>query len=287
MFACMKTAVWLVSVSPELRLVLDVLDVVLFVGLLYMLYRLLRGTIAINIFFGLLLFYLFWWVVKALDMRLLSTVLGQFIGVGVIALLIVFQQEIRRFFLWVGRNIARGRHQVLLRPWKWRDAGVKERRLDVSQVIRALNSLSRRKWGALMVVCTESELRSYAETGIRLDAELSAELLTTVFCKNGPLHDGAVIICRNRLVSAACILPLTEQPLDPQLGLRHRAAVGISEQSDAVTLVVSEETGHIAVAHQGRLEVGVTLYRVREILSTYFIWTWDEAEGRPETESVV
>ncbi len=267
----MNPAVMLLIPSSELRLVLDVLDVLLFVGLLYMLYRLLRGTIAINIFFGLLMFYLFWWVVKALDMRLLSTVLGQFIGVGVIAFLIVFQQEIRRFFLWIGRNISRGRHQVLWRPWKWRYQSVEEDQLDIGQITRALNALSRRKWGALMVICTESELRSYVETGVRLDAVLSAELLTTIFCKQSPLHDGAVIICRNRVVSAACILPLTEQPLTSQLGLRHRAAVGISEHSDAIALVVSEETGHLAIAHQGNIEVGVTTYRVREMLSSHFI----------------
>ncbi len=282
----MEPLTLLVNISPQLRIVLDVLDVVLFIGLLYLLYRLLKGTIAINIFFGLLVFYLFWWVVRFLNMKLLSTVLGQFIGVGVIALLIVFQQEIRRFFLWLGRNVSIRRPGLIFKPWKWSYQRIKERQLDLGQIIRALGWLSERKQGGLIVICTGSKLRSYAETGVLLEARLKAELLESIFCKEGPLHDGAVIICENTVTAAACILPLSEQPLPPQLGLRHRAALGISEQSDAIALVVSEETGHISVAHRGKLQTGITLYTVRQILGEYFIFHWPESE-EPNPPAIV
>ncbi len=271
----MEPLALLISISPQLRVVLDVLDILLFVGLLYLLYRLLKGTIAINIFFGLLIFYLFWWVVKALDMKLLSTVLGQFIGVGVIALLIVFQQEIRRFFLWLGRNISIRNPALIFQPWKWSYQRMKSRQLDVKQIAEALTWLSERKLGALIVLCTGSELRAYAETGTVIEARLKAGLLKSIFCKGAPLHDGATIICHNSIVAAACILPLSEQPLPPQLGLRHRAALGISEHSDAIAIVVSEETGHIGIAHQGHLRTGITIYTLRQILSEHFIFHWE------------
>lgn len=257
----------------EVRL-LDLLDILLVGGLIYLVYNLVRSTIAYNIFLGMVFIYLVWLVVTALNMQLLSSIVGQFIGAGVLALLIVFQQEIRRFLLFIGRNSVLFNQQFAwnkLLPWNWR---FDTPRLDFEAIIDAVRALSKSKTGALIVVAKTSELKYYASTGVNLDAELTDALLEAIFFKNAPLHDGGVIIAENRVKAASCILPLSESiTLGQQYGLRHRAALGISEQTDAMAVVVSEETGKISVAEQGILDTEITMSEFKTRLQKSFLQT--------------
>jgi uncharacterized protein (TIGR00159 family) len=244
---------------------LDVVDILIVAILLYQLYQLVRGTVAINIFLGVLLFYLLWLFVKALNMQLLATILGQFIGVGALALIVVFQQEIRRFLLVIG---SRG----LLNRENFRSlSSARYGLLHAEVVVSACQRMALQKCGALIVLGRKSDLKYYINTGERVDSELTSSMLESIFFKNNPLHDGAVIILDNRIKAAKCVLPLTENTVFPlQLGLRHRAAVGISEQSDAVALVISEQTGEISLARNGALRTNVSPKTLKDILTEEF-----------------
>ena len=232
---------------------LDVVDILLVSVLLYQMYRIIKGTVAFSIFIGFFLVYVSWLVIKALNLELLSTLMGQFIGVGVLALIVVFQQEIRRFLLLIGTNYQTKRSfgfDKLFASEKIKPATNGQ----IKEIVRACDNLARSKTGALIVIPQNSELKDIIRSGEKLNARISSALVETIFFKNTPLHDGAVVIVGNRIAAARCILPLTErQDLDPSHGLRHRAAVGISEVTDAVAIVVSEETGNISLAIQGEL----------------------------------
>jgi diadenylate cyclase len=247
---------------------LDVADILIVAVLLYQLYNLIRGTTAINIFFGILLFYMLWLLVKALNMQLLSTILGQFIGVGVIALIIVFQQELRRFLLMIGsRNVFNKEHFSPFNGLRAAAYGA----LNHEAVVLACQRMALTHTGALIVLSRRSDLKYYINTGERIDAEVTASVLESIFFKNNPLHDGAVIISDNRIKAAKCVLPLTENTVFPfQLGLRHRAAVGITEPSDAIAIVVSEQTGEISIARNGALKTNVSPKQLKEILEEEF-----------------
>lgn len=247
---------------------LDAIDIFIVAILLYQIYNLVKGTMAINIFIGILLLYLVWFIVKALHMHLLSTILGQFIGVGAIALIIVFQQEIRRFLLMVGSKGLFNRDNYRgLSGFNSSEFG----NLHYQAVVSACQRMALLKCGALIVLTRRSDLKYYVNTGERLDAEVTANLLESIFFKNNPLHDGAVIITDNRIKAAKCVLPLTENTVFPfQLGLRHRAAVGISEQSDAIAIVVSEQSGEIALARNGALKTNITPKQLGEVLAEEF-----------------
>lgn len=226
--------------------ILDIIDILLVAFLLYQVYRLIKGTVAINIFIGVAAIYVLWKLVEALQMELLSEILGKFIGVGVLALVIVFQQEIRRFLLVLGStNFTRRRK--FLKQLKWLRNDDQEVNLEAIQI--ACSNMSRTKTGALIVVERKSQLGFYSETGTLINAETSSRLIESIFFKNSPLHDGAVIISGSKVVSAGCILPITEKTSIPRrFGLRHRAAIGVAEKTDALSLVVSEETGDISIA---------------------------------------
>jgi len=245
---------------------IDLIDVLLVALLIFQVYKLVRGTVAVNIFYGVFLIYLLWLVVRALNMQLLGSILGQVIGLGLIALLIVFQQEVRRFLLVLGtRYFRNGRisfdHLFQLKSQYtsgW----------DFEPIIKACERLSKTKTGALLVLAKKSELRAFAETGCEVDASISSELIESIFRKDGPLHDGGMILARNRISAARCVLPVSDNPSIPVgLGLRHRAAVGMSENSDSFVIVVSEETGHISYANQGQLTGNVTGDLLRKVLS--------------------
>ncbi len=240
---------------------LDILDILLVSILLYQLYRLIRGTLAFNIVIGLFSLYLLWLVVRALNMQLLGSIMGQFIGVGVLALIVVFHPEIRKFLVFIGTNYNLNRVFSLDKLF----GANKEKTVTSKQVeilTEACFSLSKSKTGALIVVARNSLLTEQINTGERLNANISSSLLRTIFFKNTPLHDGAVIIKNNEIVAAGCILPLTQRDLDKTLGLRHRAAIGITENTDAVTIVVSEERGSVSLAIDGDLKRRVS----REVL---------------------
>ena len=246
---------------------IDAADVLLVTVLLYQFYKLLRGSVALNVALGLGALYLLFLVVKAIGLELLTTILGEFMSVGVLASIILFQQEIRRFLLNLGKATALQRMRF---AWGRPAAGSQ---LSVTPFVEAAKSLGGKFTGALICFSRVSDLTAYADTGDRLDAEVSKRLLLTIFNKTSPLHDGAVIIAGGRLLAARCILPVSENPAVPAaLGLRHRAALGLSEITDAVVLVVSEETGHVSLVQGGQIQrdLGPAELRARlhELLGT-------------------
>ncbi len=244
---------------------LDILDILLVALLLYQVYRLIKGTVAFNIVIGLFLIYLFWLLVKALNMQLLGSIMGQFIGVGVLALIIVFHPEIRRFLMYIGSNYSINRILSLDKLFGInKNQMIKEGSIEI--IADTCLSFSKSKTGALIVIARTSELADQIRTGERLDAMLSSSLLRTIFFKNTPLHDGAVIIKNNMIVAAGCILPLTQREIDKTLGLRHRAAIGITENTDAVVIVVSEERGSISFVEKGDIKRRISHEMLIELL---------------------
>ncbi|WP_439881094.1 diadenylate cyclase CdaA [Pontibacter sp. MBLB2868] len=230
---------------------LDIIDILLVTVLLYQLYKLLTGSVALKIFLGLLSIYLLYLVVRAAGMELLSIILGQFMGVGVLAAIILFQPEIRRFLLLIGKTTAFNNDRFF-RGFPWRRE--QSEKLSLTPFIEASKSLAGKNTGALIVFAKSSELKYYAESGDLIDAIISKRLLVSIFNKNSPLHDGAVIISANRIKAARCILPVSEnQEIPASMGLRHRAAIGLTEITDSVVLVVSEETGQIALVRNGEV----------------------------------
>ena len=239
--------------------ILDLLDILLVTALLFNLYQLVRGTVAIKICIGLAVTYLFWKLVGALQMELLSEILGQFIGVGVIAILIVFQQEIRKFLLMIGSTSFQNQQNYL----KSFLHAENEIPLDFIHLLSSCASMSSTKTGALLIISRNIKLGSYESTGELINAKLSQGLIESIFFKNSPLHDGAVIINQNKIVAARCILPVSEAVILPlHLGLRHRAAATLTEMTDAVAIVVSEETGNISYIKQGRL---TELFEIKDL----------------------
>lgn len=229
----------------------DAVDILLVAFLIYQLYKILKGTVAIRIFVGILAIYLLWQLFQALQMELVAEILGQFIGVGVIALIIVFQQELRRFLLMIGTT---GLDRPVARWFRKRSANAVLYDLDIEEITKACTRLSAGMTGALIILTRESDLQLYASSAEKIDGRLSHELLESIFFKNSPLHDGAVIISNNRIMFARAVLPVTDREDFPiGLGTRHRAAAGITEISDAVAVVVSEQTGGISYSTEGQL----------------------------------
>jgi diadenylate cyclase len=230
----------------------DVVDIVMVSLLLFQLYKLMRGTLAVRIFLGFLLVYISFLVVKSLQMELLTAILGQFIGVGVIAVIILFQQEIRKFLMLIGKSTSVD--DKFFKNLLNRKKSEKEDSLDIAPIVDAAKTLGSMNMGALVVFAKSSELKFYAESGDILDAQISKRLLISIFQKNSPLHDGAVIIENNRIKAARCILPVSENDEIPaNYGLRHRAAIGMTEVTDSIVLIVSEETGQTSIAINGIL----------------------------------
>lgn len=219
---------------------------------MYQLFIQLRGTVAINIFVGLFSIYLLWLLVKALDMKLLSSILGQFIGVGVIALIIVFQQEIRKFLLFIGTRYLRNYSLSIENFFNFKLTPTSTKKID--EITEACISMSSSKTGALIVLSSKDSLDQFTSTGEKLNAEISTGLIESIFFKNSPLHDGAAIFLGNKILAARCILPVSDRSDIPaRMGTRHRAAIGISEVSTTVVIVVSEETGSISWVEKGEI----------------------------------
>jgi diadenylate cyclase len=247
--------------------IFDVIDIVLVAFLIYQIYNLIRGTIAVNIFIGLILIYLLWLGVKALNMQLLSGILDKVIGVGVIALLIVFQQEIRRFLLLIGRNAFTRKKGFWAKLFMGQVVINEEDEFNVQPVVEACKAMSGSKTGALIVFARTYEEQVYFNNGEMINARVSKRLLEAIFSKSSPLHDGAVVISEGMIKAASCILPLTDNTeLPDQLGLRHRAAVGITEQSDAIAVIISEETGMISFAHRGKVRTHLSVADLEKTL---------------------
>ncbi len=230
---------------------LDFLDIILVAILLYSVYKLIRGTVAINIFLGIAIIYLIWKLTEALKMELLSDILGKFIGGGFIALIIVFQQEIRRFLLMLGSTNFTSKKNFLKQLNFLKSEMIES--TNVSAIIDACKDMEKSKTGALIVIKRNNSLDFVKHTGDTMNAEVNKPILKSIFYKNSPLHDGAVIIEDNKIVATRVILPNAKEANIPlRFGLRHRAGIGISDKTDALVLVVSEETGEISYIKDGQ-----------------------------------
>lgn len=265
----------------------DLIDIALVSVLLYQVYKLIRGSIAVNIFLGILALYLIYLIVHAAQMELLATILGQFMGVGVLAMIILFQPEIRKFLLVIGRG-TEFRENIFKTISNWRSSYHDD--FDIHQVIEAAKTLKATKTGALIVFSRDVELKFYVETGDPLNAEVTKRLLLAIFNKNSPLHDGAVIIYKGRIKAARCILPVSENDhLPTHFGLRHRAAVGMSESTDTLVLAISEETGRLILARNGKYLKSLKLKQVEQKIIDYLHKTepanWEEIQHEEHAES--
>ena len=228
---------------------IDFIDIFLVAGLMFAIYRATRGTSAPYIFFGIIIICIAWVMVRALNMELLSNILGQVISVGVIALIIIFQPEIRRFLQLIGMR--QKEFDFISRMFS---ATRKKEDINTSPIVSACLDMSNTKTGALIVIRQKDDLLFIIENGIAVDANLSVSLLKNLFFKNAPLHDGAVIVEGNRIVAAKCILPVTQSDVPKDYGTRHRSAIGLSEIADAVVVVVSEETGTLSIVKGGQIK---------------------------------
>lgn len=248
------------------------MDILIVGYLMYQIYKLLRGSLALNIFVGVVLLYVVWWLVGILKMDLLAALLGQVVGVGVIIIIIIFQPEIRRFLLFIGNSTLKQRSnfwQRLLDRSKVEKTEKKE--MAVKGIKNAMLRMSKSKTGALIVFAKNVSMEGINNSGVHLDAEVSQSLLESIFNKESPLHDGAVLISANKILAAGCILPVSDNPnLPKSVGLRHRAAVGITERTTAVAFMVSEETGTISFASEGRLTRNLTDSKLLDLLNVFY-----------------
>ena len=243
----------------------DFIDILLVAFLLYYTYKLMKASGSINVFTGVLVFIMIWLVVsQVLEMKLLGTILDKLVSVGVLALIVLFQEEIRRFLLTLGSH----RHvRALVRFF----TGNKKRTVthdDIMPIVMACISMGKQKVGALIVMEHNTPLDDVVRTGEVIDANVNQRLIENIFFKNSPLHDGAMVISKQRIKAAGCILPVSHNlDIPKELGLRHRAAMGISQVSDAKAIIVSEETGGISVAYKGQFFLRLTAEELERILT--------------------
>lgn len=238
--------------------IIDVVDILLVAVIMYYIYKLIRGTNATSILTGVLLIYVSWVLAKALNMELMSGILGSVVNIGLIALIVIFQSEIRKFLQSIGDR-GQGPMSIikkLLNPKLAKEnTNIGE---IINPIVKACGDMSMSKTGALIVIKQNGSLREVVSTGVVLDAAISDSLIKNVFFKNSPLHDGAMVIEEGRIVAAKCVLPSTRSEVPMSFGMRHRAAMGVSEESDAIVVVVSEETGAISVFHNARVKAGLS-----------------------------
>lgn len=245
----------------------DIIDIFLVAILFYQLYKLFKGTGVNNIFFGILSLIAVWFfVVYVFQLELLGSILNQLMSVGIVALIVIFQTEIRRFFFMIGsRNKSRFLKKIArFFGGKKEDAD----KMSITQLVMACSHMSKSKTGALIVLTKTTELDNFAHIGERIDANINSTLIENIFFKNSPLHDGAMVISNKKIISVACVLPISEnQHIPKHLGLRHRAALGVTERTDASAIVVSEEKGTISYAVNGKITLNITPEKLQEILS--------------------
>jgi diadenylate cyclase len=245
----------------------DFIDIFLVALLLYYVYRMMKESRSLNIFSGVLIFFIAWlFVSQVLEMRLLGSIMDKLVSVGVIAMIILFQEEIRKFLYQVG-NHKRIKSIVRMFSSNHHDEASADKR-SIMPVVLACMSMSKRKVGALIVIERVTLLDEIVRTGDLIDANINQRLIENIFFKNSPLHDGAMIISHKRIKAAGCILPVSHNlDIPKELGLRHRAAMGISQESDAVAIVVSEETGGISVAINGQFRLRLSAEELESILT--------------------
>lgn len=242
----------------------DFIDILLVALLLFYLYRLMRASSSANIFTGVLVFIVVWILVSRVwEMRLLGGIFDRLVNVGALALIVLFQEEIRHFFSSIGTQ----RTSFFYR-WLRRTSQEEVSREQIMPIVRACMNMGRQKVGALIVIEGVGSLADEINTGEVIDATISQRLIETIFFKNSPLHDGAMIIGKNKIKAAACILPVSHDPtIHKSLGLRHRSAFGISQKTDCLAIIVSEETGFISIAYKSELKLRLTAEDLEERLA--------------------
>ena len=245
---------------------LDFIDILLVAFLLYQLYKMIKGTVAINIFIGVFILILTWLLVKALHMKLIGSILDAIVSVGAIAVIILFQEEIRRLFLVLGTRYNTRRwfnlDSVMAKNEK---SGMMN--IYINPIVDACENLASTKTGALIIITKSSELIDIVKTGELVNSVISPVLIENIFFKDAPMHDGALIITNNKIKAAQCILPISHNTdLPKNLGLRHRAGLGIAQKSDAMVIIVSEERGEISFAQDGKLTRNITPNQLKDLL---------------------
>lgn len=251
---------------------IHVIDVLLVAGILHQLYRLLKGSLAFSMLIGLITIYVFWLLVRYFDMPLLETMLGEVTKFGFLAIIIIFQQEIRKFLLLLGKISFLGDNKSLTRflPWNWKIE--KSFHTNFEEIVDAADFLAETRQGAIMVFPKTSEMKFIGSSGEVLESNITKRLLISIFNKNSPLHDGAVIIANSKIKAANAVLPVSENPeILNKYGLRHLSAIGITEQTDAIVLVVSEEKGSMALAKEGKMIEGLSKNQIIDFLNKEFI----------------
>ena len=248
----------------------DIIDVVLVALMLYYIYRLMRESRSVNAFNGVMVFVVLWlFVSQVLEMRLLGTILDKLVSVGVLAVIIIFQEDIRKFLFNIGGHQRMRALKRFFTSSKQKDNDSREVKQIIMPLVMASINMSRQKVGALIVLERSATLDDIVATGDKIDANINQRLIENIFFKNSPLHDGAMIIADKRIKAAGCILPVSHDLSIPkELGLRHRAAMGVSEETDALAIVVSEETGSISVALKGRFRLRLSAEELESILTT-------------------
>ncbi len=248
----------------------DIFDILLVSLLIFNIYKLMQGTLAVRVSGGFLVLYFLYLLVQATEMELFTAILHQFMEVGVIVAVILFQQEIKKFLLILGKSTDIQESTFLGGIFHRRKNSL-EGNFSVAGILEAMKELGSTNTGALMVISRNAtEMASYLETGDKLDSILSKRLLISIFNKYSPLHDGAVIIYDGRIQAARCILPVSEnQSIPASMGLRHRAGIGMSEVTDSLILLVSEETGQLSVAQNGEIDSNLSLPEIRAKMNQY------------------
>ncbi len=247
----------------------DLIDIFLVAILLYSCYKVMKQSRSVNIFYGVLIFVSFWIVIsKVLEMKLLGSILDQLVNVGAIAVIILFQEEIRHFFYKLGTHKKTSRwFNFFHNGHKTNEDGMRHDRETIFPIVMACLNMSKQKIGALIVLQNDLPLNDFIRTGETVDARVSQRLIENIFFKNSPLHDGAMIINNNRVAAAGCILPISHDlDIPKEFGLRHRAAKGISKETDALAIVVSEETGNISAAYSDVLRTHLTAEQLEVLL---------------------
>lgn len=243
----------------------DIIDILIIAIMLFYIYKMMKSSGTLSLFYGVLIFFVLWVLASEIfDMRITGSILDKFMGIGLIVLVIIFQDQIKRFLTDIGSH---GRIRFV-KKWFKHDNNNASRRQDITAVVYACMTMSKTKTGALIVFQRKIPLTDYEATGDMIDAAVNVRLIENIFFKNSPLHDGAMIIAHGKIMSVGCILPVSHNMNIPKtLGLRHRAALGMSQATDAICVVVSEETGNISVAIEGEFKIKLTAPELDHILS--------------------
>jgi len=244
--------------------IFDFIDITLVSILIFQLYKLVKGSAAINIFIGMALVYIMWKIFSALEMSLLSEILGQFISVGVLALIIVFQQEIRRFLVLIGKNIFKNKNLFI----KSKNTENFLNEENINDICGACQNMSTTKTGAIIIIERNDNLDQIIKTGRVISSNLSQIMIESVFYKNAPLHDGAIVIINKKIIGARCVLPISESNIIlTEMGMRHKAALGVTELHDCIAITVSEQNGKISFFENGTMQTNLETKKLKDLLT--------------------